>query len=170
MTPYCTPLFRTLLGFVLCFLTLSQVAQAQTTINYAQNSYCQQEADPTPTITGMMGGSFSAPAGLSINSATGTIDLSASTVGNYTITYTFSNGTTTALLRVLTTDDASFTYNSTLFCTNDPNPIPTITGQTGGTFVSAPFGLTLNSTTGEVDVTTSIPGNYTIRYNTSALC
>ena len=56
--------------------------------SYPQNKYCQDEADPTPIITGVPGGTFSAtPAGLSMNPTTGQIDLSASTVGTYTIQY-----------------------------------------------------------------------------------
>ena len=44
--------------------------------SYAKSSYHQDEADPTPTITGTTGGTFSAtPSGLSINASTGTIDL-----------------------------------------------------------------------------------------------
>jgi len=57
--------------------------------SYAKSSYHQDETDPTPTITGTTGGTFSAtPSGLSINTSTGTIDLSASTIQPYTITYT----------------------------------------------------------------------------------
>ena len=57
--------------------------------SYAKSSYHQDETDPTPTITGTTGGTFSAtPSGLSINASTGTIDLSASTIQSYTITYT----------------------------------------------------------------------------------
>ena len=59
--------------------------------SYAKSSYHQDETDPTPTITGTTGGTFSAtPSGLSINASTGTIDLSASTIQPYTITYTVS--------------------------------------------------------------------------------
>ena len=44
--------------------------------SYAKSSYHQDETDPTPTITGTTGGTFSAtPSGLSINASTGTIDL-----------------------------------------------------------------------------------------------
>lgn len=47
----------------------------------------------TVTQTGITGGTYSAsPAGLSINSTTGTIDLGASTPGTYTVTYTFNSG------------------------------------------------------------------------------
>ena len=57
--------------------------------SYSKSSFRQDESDPTPTITGTQGGTFtSTPSGLSINSSTGTIDLSVSAIKSYTITYT----------------------------------------------------------------------------------
>ena len=57
--------------------------------SYSKSSFRQDESDPTPTITGTQGGTFSStPSGLSINSSTGTIDLSISDIRSYTITYT----------------------------------------------------------------------------------
>ena len=62
--------------------------------SYSKSSYHQDEADPTPTITGTTGGSFNASAGLVFvdtgthNSTTGQIDLSASTIDSHIITYT----------------------------------------------------------------------------------
>ncbi|MBK8831718.1 MAG: cadherin-like domain-containing protein [Saprospiraceae bacterium] len=56
---------------------------------YEKNGYCQAGADPVPIIYGNSGGIFTAPAQLIINSATGQIDVSASTAGGpYIITYT----------------------------------------------------------------------------------
>ena len=60
--------------------------------SYPATTYLTTDADPTPTITGVSGGAFSSSAGtgsnvLSINSATGTIDLSATPPGDYTIEY-----------------------------------------------------------------------------------
>ena len=45
------------------------------------------------TRTGHAGGTYTSTVGLSINSATGAINLSSSSPGTYTITYSFSNGT-----------------------------------------------------------------------------
>ena len=57
--------------------------------SYSKSSFRQDESDPTPTITGTQGGTFSSsPSGLTINSSTGTIDLSNSDIKSYTITYT----------------------------------------------------------------------------------
>lgn len=57
--------------------------------SYSKSSFRQDESDPTPTITGTQGGTFtSLPSGLTINSSTGTIDLENSSLGSYTITYT----------------------------------------------------------------------------------
>ena len=62
--------------------------------SYSKSSYQQDEADPTPTITGTTGGSFNASAGLVFvdtgthNSSTGQIDLSASTIDSHIIAYT----------------------------------------------------------------------------------
>ena len=63
------------------------------TFTYPFSSYPQSGANPSPTITGsgpgINTGTFSAtPAGLSINAATGEIDLSESSLNSYVITYT----------------------------------------------------------------------------------
>jgi chitodextrinase len=56
--------------------------------SYLANSYDINVSDPSPTITGLSGGTFSSTSGLSINVNTGVIDLSASSTGNYVVTYT----------------------------------------------------------------------------------
>ena len=56
--------------------------------DFTLDIYCANDADPLPTfVNGGTGGTFSAvPAGLSINPATGEVDLDASTPGTYTVT------------------------------------------------------------------------------------
>ncbi len=55
---------------------------------YSSNNYCPNSPDPTPTISGLTGGMFSSTAGLDIIPSSGLIDLSETTPGTYTVTYT----------------------------------------------------------------------------------
>jgi hypothetical protein len=141
--------------------------------SYADPSYCQNDSDPTPTITGLGSGSFSAGAGLSINASNGAVDLSASTPGTYTVTYTTSGtcpNSSNITLTVNALDNAAFSYSAASYCSNDSDPTPTITGLGGGGFTSAPGGLTINAGTGAIDVSTSTPGTYTVTYATTGTC
>ena len=62
--------------------------------SYPLDSYPTNGTDPTPTITGDAGGTFTAtPSGLSLNASTGEITLSTSTVNSYTIRYTLPDAT-----------------------------------------------------------------------------
>lgn len=62
--------------------------------SYPLDSYPTNGTDPTPTITGDAGGTFTAtPSGLSLNASTGEITLSTSTVNSYTIRYTLPDTT-----------------------------------------------------------------------------
>ena len=58
---------------------------------YSSASYCPSDSDPTPTVSGTAGGTFSSTAGLVIDANTGTIDLGSSSSGTYTVTYSTSN-------------------------------------------------------------------------------
>ena len=67
-----------------------QICNFGTTINYPSSPYCTTSGMAAVTITGTAGGVFSAGAGLSINAATGAINLAASTPGTYTVLYKIS--------------------------------------------------------------------------------
>ncbi len=102
---------------------------------YPAAAYCQDEADPSPVITGVPGGTFTAPAGVSINPATGVIDLSASTAGGpYTITYTtpdpvcFSQATFDITINPLPIVDG----NDVTIC---PGDMVTLSGTGADTYV-----------------------------------
>jgi|TARA_R100000081_G_C4797605_1_gene161926 hypothetical protein len=88
--------------------------------SYSASSYTQADTDPTPTITGLTGGTFSGTTGLVINSTTGEIDLSASTIASHTVTYSTSSSgssvcpnTSTFSLAVTSAafDTSSFLYD-----------------------------------------------------------
>ncbi len=140
---------------------------------YGDSVYCRFGNDPTPTITGLSGGSFSSSAGLALDSLTGRVNLTGSLIDQFTVFYT-TNGscpnTDSVLIQVDTLDDASFAYDTTNYCQNGGVIVPTITGEAGGSFFSIPFGLALDNTTGNIDLPNSNTGNYTIIYTTTNPC
>ena len=139
---------------------------------YTTSTFCKTAPNPTPTITGLSGGTFTfTPAGLSLNNNTGTINLSLSSVGNYTIFYT-TNGPCPAKdsmnITITTAPIATFSYSPSSYCQfSSPNPFPLFTsGASAGVFTATPSGLNFaNSISGEIDLTTSAPGTYMV-YNT----
>lgn len=153
-------------------VTINPVDDAS--FSYSAAAFCQDATDPVPTISGLSGGTFtSAPAGLTMNASTGEIDVSASTPNTYTITYT-TNGscptTSDVTVTIQALDDASFAYASTAYCADELDPIPTISGLTGGSFSSSPAGLSINTSTGEIDLSLSTANSYTVTYTTAGAC
>lgn len=73
------------------------VTPESATFSYTASAYCKELSNPSPTVSGVTGGSFTAsPSGLSINTTSGAINLSLSTAGTYTVTYTTPNCSTTS--------------------------------------------------------------------------
>jgi trimeric autotransporter adhesin len=73
-----------------CVVTVSgtMAGSGVVDLSYPKHNYCKDELNPTATIVGAGGGTYSSvPAGLSINAATGAITLIASTSGSYVVTY-----------------------------------------------------------------------------------
>lgn len=71
-----------------CPKTISGTFTGGPTLSYPQSAYCPV-GTANPTITGTSGGTYSStPAGLSINSSTGVINLAVSSPNTYTVTYT----------------------------------------------------------------------------------
>jgi len=102
-----------------------------------------------------------------INNATGEIDLDQTDPGTYIVTYTVQGVSSTQEVTINAVDNATFSYSANSYTTTDPDPTPTITGLTGGTF-SGTTGLVINSTTGEIDLSASTVATHTITYNTSS--
>jgi hypothetical protein len=151
-------------------------------ITYAGSPFCRSLSIAQPvTLTGtgaFIGGTYtSSPVGLTINSSTGAITPSSSTAGTYTVTYSTpaSGGcpavTATTSVTITAVPTATISYAGAPFCTSLTTAQPvTINGTgayTGGTF-SAPPGLSINSSTGEIIPSTSTPGSYTVTYNIPA--
>jgi gliding motility-associated-like protein len=135
--------------------------------------FCTSGTAPVVTAT-PAGGTFSSTTGLNINPATGTITLDSSTPGTYTVTYTVPAPAPnncpaigTATVSVIRTV-AALNYAETTFCRTGSSGAPTFS-PAGGTF-SSTAGLTINPSTGIIDLATSTAGTYTITYNSGGLC
>jgi len=121
--------------------------------------------------------SFAAtPSGLSINAATGIIDVSASVSGTYEIiaswTEPISGKVHTSSNTITIQDpDAGFSYPLNNYCQSTLSEItPTITGDAGGVFSSSPAGLVINPATGVISPTASSVNTYTVEYAISGAC
>ena len=78
----------------LFYIPSGAIKSESAAFSYSQDSYRVDESNPTPTITGDTGGTFTAtPEGLTLNSSTGEITLSSSVINSYVVTYTLPSGT-----------------------------------------------------------------------------
>ncbi|OWY23335.1 hypothetical protein C7N43_07130 [Sphingobacteriales bacterium UPWRP_1] len=142
---------------------------------YTGLPYCTGITAPQlPTITGSLGGSFSAlPAGLSINAATGAITPAGSIPGNYTVTYSVPGCpgfSTTTSVQITNAVSVSIAYEPNVVCTDTPDMLPTITGNTGGVFEVLPQGLSIDPVSGLISPQNSLPGNYVVSYTSPLPC
>lgn len=79
--------------------------------SYSAASYTDADPDPTPTITGTSGGTFTSTAGIVINADTGEIDLSASAVNTYVITYTVRGKACTQSVEITASFANTYSFN-----------------------------------------------------------
>ncbi|MFM2358723.1 MAG: hypothetical protein RLY16_716, partial [Bacteroidota bacterium] len=163
-------------------VTINATPTIVTGFSYSPASVCISTATTTlATAAGFTtGGSFSAtPAGLSIDANTGAINVGASIAGIYTITYQVAATTCTAAA----SSNFTFTYlpgnqnpitgfviGSDTLCTGQGNiTIQKNAGfSSGGVFSASPAGLTINATTGDINLNSSTPGNYIVSYSIAA--
>ena len=140
--------------------------------------YCQNAANPSPTFSGGgVAGTFSSTAGLVfVSTATGQINLAASTPGTYTVTNTIaaSGGcaavTATSSITITALPVATFSYAGSPYCQNAANPSPTFSGGgVAGTFSSTAGLVFVSTATGQINLSASTPGTYTVT-NTIAAC
>jgi gliding motility-associated-like protein len=120
------------------------------------------------------GGVFSSTT-LTVNGATGEIDLTSATAGTHNVVYTFAEDLTNCLLAgsyttsieviSVTSSITEFIYETDLYCATNANIFPILEPgfTTGGTF-SAQTGLSINANTGEINLSSSSLGNYTVTY------
>lgn len=158
-------------------ITIDPTTTPTTSFSYT-TPVCANGTNPTPIPSGgfTTGGTYTSTAGLTIDNSTGIIDLSTTTPGTYTVTYTVAaagcmlsgSGTASITINPVTTPVTGFSYTSPV-CANGTNPVPSPTGgfTTGGLY-SSTSGLTVDSTTGVIDLSTSTPGTYNVTYTVAA--
>jgi len=148
---------------------------ATATILYAGSPYCSGTTSANVTLTGASGGTFSTTTGLIINPTTGAVDLS-SPAGSYTVTYTIAATggcaavvvTTPITINLSLVPVTGFSY-TTPVCKNGTNPVViSVTGFTAGGSYTSTAGLSINSSTGVIDLALSTPGSYTVTYTVPA--
>ena len=137
--------------------------------SYSSNTLCTNSGNAAVVILNCsaIAGTFTAsPAGLSINSSTGTINLGASIPGIYTVINSVTSVCTSSspnTIEVVAAPSTLISYGSSSFCQSAGTINVTLTGTTGGTFTSS-YGLIIDPLTGQIDLTNSNPGTYTVTY------
>ena len=125
---------------------------------------------PAPTITGETGTFSESTGNLSIDSSTGVITLNSSTVATYTVVYT-TNGscpnTVNNTVTINALDGATFAYSSNSLPQTGTASLTTTPTTSGGVYSAYPSGLSINSSTGEIDLANSTIQSYKIFYETS---
>src|SRR5258707_7415801 len=125
------------------------------TFSYAASPYCQNGANPSPTFSGgSVAGTFSSTAGLVfVSTATGQINLSASTPGTYTVTNTIAASagcaivTATSSITITALPAATINYAGSPFCSSLISAqAVTRTGTAGGAY-SSTAGVTIDAVT-----------------------
>ncbi len=146
-------------------MTLNIINVDDAGFSYSSGTFCATASNPSPTVN-TPGGTFtSSPAGLVIDAGTGLVDLASSVPQSYTITYT-TNGTcpnsSTVSFTITNGFDSEFSYAGP-FCQYSSNPLPVHTTGSDGVYSSTPSGLIFtNTSTGEIDLSASSPGTYTV--------
>ncbi len=125
---------------------------------------------PAPTITGETGTFSESTGNLTIDSSTGVITLNSSTVGSYTVVYT-TNGTcpntVNNTITINALDGATFAYSSNSLAQTGTASLTTTPTTSGGVYSAYPSGLSINSSTGEIDLAASTIASYKVFYETS---
>ena len=170
------------------FVAPTNPIPAVTTFDYGTGTFCQNAANPTPntSTTGFTtGGTFSEvnTTGLVIDPVTGQINLAASTVGSHTVRYEVafnpvtcqSAGSSDVTIQIIQVINpvVGFSYNTTSICQNAQPSTLTPTLDAGfSTFaqfsVTPSTGLSINTTTGVINLAASTAGIYQIVVNVTA--
>lgn len=143
-------------------------ASDDASFTYPSGSYCLSDPNPTPSITGTAGGTFTINNSGVINASTGVVNLSGSGLGSYIVTYTTTGtcpDTNTFNITITNTTDATITQAGP-FCQN-ATALNLTAVSPGGTWTGT--GIT-DGTLGTFNPTTAGVGNHVITYTITGSC
>lgn len=130
---------------------------------YPDTTYCNGSLIAAPVITGQGSGFFFCHDSLVVlDSLTGFVHLGASQSGIYTINYVTLGtcpDTSSFALEIAYQGNAGFDYIPGNYCISDPDPAPTIIGDTNGYFTVVYGGAVVDSFSGVIDLGASLPGD-----------
>lgn len=158
-------------------VTVTITASPDATFNYGAATFCTEGTDPLPVFgAGANGGVFTSTTGLELNANSGEIDLAASAPGSYVVTNTIpASGSCpevdeTESITIIATPDAAFSYTTSTYCADETDPTPVfVVGAVAGDFTST-AGLSINPTTGVVDLSASSAGTYVVTNTITGTC
>lgn len=143
--------------------------QDNAAFTYPLTTYCVGDPDPTPTIAGTTGGTFTIDNGGVINPTTGVVDIAGSGGGTFVVTYTTTGlcpDTATFMITISVGGDATILSNAGPFCAGDPSVNLTAVDP-GGTWTGT--GIT-DAVAGTFDPSTAGAGSHTITYTIPGAC
>ncbi|WP_396141445.1 PKD domain-containing protein, partial [Flavobacterium sp.] len=158
-------------------VTISELPSAS--ISYNDLPFCTSSNFQPVNLVGS-GGVFSSTSGISIDTITGVVNPSESIPGTYIVTYTIpaSGGCeevkTSTQVTINDSPKAQISYSNPSFCVSvNGTQLPLLTGSDsstasylGGVYLAG-VGLSIDSVTGAINPSTSIPGLYTVAYSTN---
>jgi gliding motility-associated-like protein len=140
--------------------------------NYPQTAYCfGASADELP-MNLLSSGVFSSSTPGFVDALSGSIAVSTFPVASYDVTFTTTGNcpnSSMLFIDINATDDPSFAYSALEYCQFGTNPIP-VPVLAGGTYSSGTADLMVDPITGEIDLSNSLQGNYSITYTTAGTC
>lgn len=147
--------------------TITVVPEVDASFSFPSNTFCTSSSNVLPSATQSGGVFTSSPSGLVVDATTGEIDFASSTEGSYTISYEVTNGVCTDIVsRTITVSsnlDASFSYGQNEYCKNDAAAqVIFSAGASAGVFTADDSGISINSSTGEIDFSNSQANTYII--------
>lgn len=140
---------------------------------YTPSTICLSSPNPVPVITNgtSVSGTFTGTGVTFADPTTGEIDMAATGPGTYSISFTTNGpcpGTHSQSITITNAPDATFSYSGP-FCAGGTNPVPQLVpGASSGQYTASSTDLSIDASTGEIDLQNSLPGTYTVTNDIAA--